>query len=299
MLVKIANHEIKLSNLEKVFWPEEKILKGDLIKYYLELSEYILPHLQDRPFVMKRYPDGIRGKAFYQKQSPTHTPQWVKTIMLEDRKMILCNDLDTLIWLINLGCIELHHWLSKIPNLDKPDIIVFDLDPEPPAQFAHTLEVALLIKELLDSVNIKCFPKTSGSEGLHIYFPIQASYSFPIVRETLKNLCNNLVSTFPGLVTTELNKSKRKGKIYLDYLQNGYGKTMASVYSVRPVPNALVSMPLTWSEVEKGVDIHNFTIVNVRNRLDKYGDIFSPVNLTLQDFSPLTTLFSKKAGKKG
>ena len=299
MLVKIANHEIKLSNLEKVFWPEEKILKGDLIKYYLELSEYILPHLQDRPFVMKRYPDGIRGKAFYQKQSPTHTPQWVKTIMLEDRKMILCNDLDTLIWLINLGCIELHHWLSKIPNLDKPDIIVFDLDPEPPAQFAHTLEVALLIKELLDSVNIKCFPKTSGSEGLHIYFPIQASYSFPIVRETLKNLCNNLVSTFPGLVTTELNKSKRKGKIYLDYLQNGYGKTMASVYSVRPVPNALVSMPLTWSEVEKGVDIHNFTIVNVKNRLDKYGDIFSPVNLTLQDFSPLTTLFSKKAGKKG
>jgi len=248
---------------------------------------------------MKRYPDGIRGKAFYQKQSPTHTPQWVKTIMLEDRKMILCNDLDTLIWLINLGCIELHHWLSKIPNLDKPDIIVFDLDPEPPAQFAHTLEVALLIKELLDSVNIKCFPKTSGSEGLHIYFPIQACYSFPIVRETLKNLCNNLVSTFPGLVTTELNKSKRKGKIYLDYLQNGYGKTMASVYSVRPVPNALVSMPLTWSEVEKGVDIHNFTIVNVKNRLDKYGDIFSPVNLTLQDFSPLTTLFSKKAGKKG
>ncbi|KJS87531.1 MAG: hypothetical protein JM58_04125 [Peptococcaceae bacterium BICA1-8] len=299
MLVKIANHEIKLSNLEKVFWPEEKISKGDLIKYYLELSEYILPHLQNRPFVMKRYPDGIRGKAFYQKQSPTHTPEWVKTITLDDRKMILCNDVDTLIWLINLGCIELHHWLSKLPNLDKPDIIVFDLDPEPPAQFAHTLEVALLIKELLDSVNIKCFPKTSGSEGLHIYLPIQACYSFPIVRETLKNLCNNLVCTFPGLVTTELNKSKRKGKVYLDYLQNGYGKTMASVYSVRPVSNALVSIPLTWSEVEKGVDIHNFTIFNVKNRLDKYGDIFSAVNLTLQDFSPLTTLFSKKAGKKG
>jgi len=298
MLVKIANQEIKLSNLEKVFWPEKKILKGDLIKYYLELNKFILPHLQNRPFVMKRYPDGIKGKAFYQKQSPTHTPQWVQTIVVEDRKMILCNDVDTLIWLINLGCIELHHWLSKIPNLDKPDIIVFDLDPEPPAQFIHTLEVALLIKELLDRVNIKCFPKTSGSEGLHIYVPIQACYSFPIVRETLKNLCNNLVSTFPRLVTTELKKSKRKGKVYLDYLQNGYGKTMASVYCVRPVSDALVSIPLTWSEVEEGVDIHNFTIFNVKKRLDKYGDIFSAVNYTLQDFSSLTTLFSKKAGKK-
>jgi len=287
MLVKVLNQKIKVSNLDKVFWPEEKILKGDLIKYYLEMADYVLPHLHNRPFVMKRYPDGISGNAFYQKQSPIHTPPWIETTSIEEKQMILCNNADTLIWLVNLGCIELHHWLSKLPNLTNPDIIVFDLDPEPPAQFTHTLEAAIIIRNLLETVNLKCFPKTSGSEGLHIYVPILPDYSFPVVRETLKSLCNHLVSAFPKLVTTELVKSKRRGKVYLDYLQNGFGKTMASVYSVRPVPKALVSTPLTWSEVEKGIKLADFTIFNIKERLSTYGDLFSPVNTLVQDFSPL------------
>ncbi|MDK2822126.1 MAG: bifunctional non-ous end joining protein LigD [Clostridia bacterium] len=287
MLVNVAKQKIKISNINKVFWPQEKIYKGDLIEFYLELAEYILPHLINRPFVMKRYPDGIQGKFFYQKQCPAHAPKWISTVNIEKRQMILCNDADTLIWLINLGCIELHHWLAKLPHLENPDIIVFDLDPEPPAKFADTLKVALIIKEILSTVNISCYPKTSGSEGLHIYVPIEPKYSFEVIRKTLKYLCNLLVAQYPKLVTTELNKAKRKGKVYLDYLQNGYGKTMASVYSVRPVPGALVSTPLTWTEIKEGVDFRTFNIFNIKTRIRKMGDIFYPVNQSYQDFSPL------------
>lgn len=292
MFVKVSNQKLKLSNLDKLFWSEENISKGDLIRYYLEVEDYILPHLQNRPIVMKRYPDGILGEAFYQKQCPGHTPPWIETLLVEKRKMILCNNVDTMIWLINLGCIELHHWLSKVPNLANPDIIVFDLDPEPPACFSHTLEVALVIRNFLALMDLKCFPKTSGSEGLHIFVPINPNFSFHLVKETLKNLCKQLVLAFPKLVTTELTKSKRKGKVYLDYLQNGYGKTMASVYSVRPVPGALVSTPVTWSEVEKGIDFRKFTIFNIKQRLTEYGDIFSPVNSFNQDLTPLIKILT-------
>ncbi|MGI6225052.1 MAG: non-homologous end-joining DNA ligase [Peptococcales bacterium] len=294
MLTKISQKNIKITNLDKVFWPQENISKGDLFKYYLEIKDYVLPHLYDRPFVMKRYPDGITGNFFYQKQAPKHTPTWINTQKVDKRDMILCNDTDTLMWLVNLGCIELHHWLSKVPNITNPDIIVFDLDPEPPAQFSHTLEVALVIRKLLALMDLDCFPKTSGSKGLHIFVPIKPNFSFTIVKEALKNLCSQLVRTFPKLVTTELIKTKRTGKVYLDYLQNGFGKTMASVYSVRPVAKALVSTPLTWQEVESGIDFHEFTIYNIKRRLETYGDIFFPVNTLEQDF---TTLVKKLAYK--
>ncbi|NLT94627.1 MAG: DNA polymerase domain-containing protein [Clostridia bacterium] len=293
MLVKIGDHKISLSNLDKIFWPKENISKGDLIKYYLEMADYILPHLHNRPFVMKRYPDGIWGEAFYQKQCPGHTPEWIKTILIDNRKMILCNDAATLIWLVNLGCIELHHWLSQVPNLSKPDIIVFDLDPEPPAQFKHTLEVAMIIKKFFALVNINCFPKTSGSEGLHIYIPIKPQFPYTMIKRTLKILCTQMEKTFSHLITTERTKTKRKGKVYLDYLQNGYGKTMASVYSIRPVPGARVSTPLTWQEIENGIDMNDFTIFNLKQRLEIYGDLFLPIYTQRQDFTPLIDLINK------
>ncbi len=293
MLVKIGSKQLTLSNLDKTFFPEEKILKGDLIKYYLEMADIIIPHLRNRPFVMKRYPNGIVGEAFYQKQCPKYTPPWVETKIIDNRRMILCNNLPTLIWLINLGCIELHHWLSKIPNLSNPDIIVFDLDPEPPAQFNETLEVALIIRKFFTLVDLKCFPKTSGSKGLHIYIPIKPIFPFSTIKKVLKVICYQMENSFPNLITTEISKAKRKGKVYLDYLQNSLGKTMASVYSIRPVPGARVSTPLTWQEIENGIDMSDFTIYNLKKRLDLFGDIFLPVNTDLQDITPLVENLTK------
>lgn len=293
MLVQVDKYEQKLSNLEKVFWQEENITKGDLIKYYLEIQGYLLPHVKNRPMVMKRYPDGIDSDFFYQKENPNYAPEWIKKVPIEEKTMIVVDNLDTLIWCINLGCIELHPWLSSIQNLKHPDIIVFDLDPEPPAMFGHTLEVALKIKNLLEAANLKGFPKTSGNEGLHIYVPIAPKYSFNIIKEVLKNLCDYLVDTYPELVTMELIKDKRAGKVYLDYLQNGYGKTMASVYSVRPTANAPVSTPLSWEEVEKGVNNKDFNIFTIKARLDEKGDIFAPVFKEEQDFTPFVDLLFK------
>ena len=287
MLVKVGEQKLSLTNLDKVFWPQENILKGDLIKYYLEIADIIIPHLRNRPFVMKRYPDGILGEAFYQKQSPAHTPSWIETTLVDGRKMILCNNAATLIWLVNLGCIELHHWLSQCSNLKNPDIIVFDLDPEPPAHFSHTLEVAIIIRNFFELFNLKCFPKTSGSEGLHIYLPIKPIFPFPVIKNVLKIISFQMEAAFPHLITTEISKSKRKGKVYLDYLQNGFGKTMASAYSIRPVAGARVSTPVTWEEVENGIEMNKFTIYNLKKRLNLYGDLFSSVNTDLQDFAPL------------
>lgn len=294
MLVKVDKHEQKLSNLGKVFWHEENITKGDLIKYYLEIQEHILPHLKNRPMVMKRYPDGINGEFFYQKECPNYAPEWVKKISIEDKTMIMVDNQDTLIWCINLGCIELHPWLSGTINLNNPDIIVFDLDPEPPAMFNDTLEVALKIKDVLAAANLKGYPKTSGNEGLHIYVPIVPKYSFNIIKEVLKNLCNYLVDTYPNLVTTELIKEKRTGKVYLDYLQNGYGKTMASVYSVRPTVNAPVSTPLSWEEINKGINPRVFNIFTIKKRLEEKGDIFTAVYKENQDFTPFVDILFKK-----
>jgi bifunctional non-homologous end joining protein LigD len=295
MLVRVDKYEQKLSNLEKVFWQEENITKGDLIKYYLDIHEYLLPHLKSRPLVMKRYPDGIRGEFFYQKECPNYAPEWINKITIEEKTMIVVDNIDTLIWCINLACIELHPWLSSIPNPQYPDILVFDLDPEPPAMFVHTLEVAFKIKKLLEAANLKGFPKTSGNEGLHIYVPIFPQYPFSIIKEVLKNLCIYLVDAFPGLVTMELIKEKRRGKVYLDYLQNGYGKTMASVYSVRPTENAPVSTPLSWKEIEKGVNHKDFNIFTIKRRLDEKGDLFAPVFKEKQDFTPFVDiLFENK-----
>lgn len=280
--VSVNGKTLELTNLEKVFWPEKGLLKGDLIKYYYEVSPWILPHLRDRPIVMKRYPDGIEGKSFYQKRCPEYAPPWLETVAIgggeESINYCLCNNEAALVWLINQGCIEIHPWLSSTQSLSRPDFMVFDLDPSEGVSFSQVIEVALAVKECLDLCRLTGFLKTSGASGIHIYVPLKTLYSYAQVREAAKIIAELVCSRVPALATVERTVRNRTGKVYVDYLQNGEGKTIASVYSVRPVPAASVSMPLSWEEIEtRAVEPDMFTIESVRKRLEERGDLFSPV----------------------
>ena len=297
--VVVKGKTLELSNLEKEFWPEKGFSKGDLIKYYFEVSPWILPHLRDRPIVMKRYPDGIEGKSFYQKRCPEHAPPWLDTILVEGSEesinYCLCNDEAALLWLINQGCIEIHPWLSSTGSLSEPDFMVLDLDPSEGVVFSQVIEVALAVKECLDLCGLKGYPKTSGASGIHIYIPLKRGYSYAEVREAAKIIAELVCAQLPTLATIERTVRNRAGKVYVDYLQNGEGKTIASVYSVRPVPAASVSMPLLWEEIETGeIMPAMFTIESVRQRLEEKDDIFSPVleekyslNLLLKEKTPI------------
>lgn len=293
--------KLNLTNLEKIYWPNQSYTKAHLLEYYLKISEHLLPFLYNRPLVLKRYPHGINGKSFYQKNAPLITPDWVECVTIEPekkknfRKMLMINNVETLLWVVNLGSIELHQWLSQKNSLLYPDIVVFDLDPQSPANFSDTFFVAEKINEIMDLFNINIFPKTSGSNGLHIFISIYPNFDFLTIRETVKNFFNYLVKLLPDLVTIEQKKEQRKGKIYLDYLQNGYGKTMASAYSVRPLENAPISMPITWEEVKKRqINPEDFTIENALDRLNEKGNIFLPLLEKRSDFSLFVKTFFEK-----
>jgi len=291
--------ELKFKNLEKVFWPDEGYTKGDLLDYYLQMLPYLLPHLLRRPVTMKRYPDGIGGKFFYQKSYPVYAPPWVASVMVPTekgpKKMVSVENGETILWLVNLGCIECHTWLSRVETLDKPDIFIFDLDPAPPAAFAETLPVAVTIRNILADYGLQSYAKTSGSDGLHIYIPIQPIASYEQVRSALQVFCQALARLMPEQVTVAMPKIKREGKIYLDYLQNGYAKTTVAVYSVRPEEGAPVSTPLTWAEVEKGlVSPRQFTLKNVPSRVQRLGDLFYPVSTNRQDPREFFRLLQKR-----
>ncbi|GAW94333.1 non-homologous end-joining DNA ligase [Calderihabitans maritimus] len=281
---KIGGYILELSNLDKVLWPDEGYTKAHLIEYYQKVSSYLLPHLEGRPLVLKRYPDGIAGKSFYQKECPDYAPRWIKTVPIPSRgkrKVInycLCSDLQTLLWLANQACIEMHPWLGNYSRPDYPEVAVFDLDPQPPASFPDVLEVALLIRRALDSFNLIGYPKISGASGIHIYIPIEPRYNYAEVRRAIGFLCKLVAEACPEKVTLERNVSRRKGKVYLDYFQNARGKTIASVYSVRPLPGAPVSLPVTWEEIEeRKVEVGRYHMKNVFSRLEKLGDLFAPV----------------------
>lgn len=263
--------DLQLTNLDKIYWPEKNYSKADLIYYYYQVSPYLLPHLADRLLVMQRFPDGIYGEAFYQKECPPYAPSWIKTQAVQSpsskRKIInyiICNNLPTLLWLVNQGCIEMHPWLSKCFTLDYPEALVFDLDPNQDASFADVLDVALLIYQVLSALGLKSFPKTSGATGLHIYVPLVPCYTYKQVREFAEKIALLVVEACPKLATIERAKIKRRSKVYIDYLQNVKGKTIASVFSVRPVPEATVSMPVTWNEIkDRSFSPRDFTIKNV------------------------------------
>jgi bifunctional non-homologous end joining protein LigD len=277
---------LKLGNLDKVFWPDEGITKGDLIDYYRAVADVAVPLLRDRPFTMKRYPDGVAAKPFFQKNAPSHMPDWIPTAEFpatsrEDRskRMInypLVNEEAALLWMANMGCIDLNAWLSRADRADRPDFALFDLDPTPEAGFAASAEVALLVRDALAAVDLRGYPKTSGADGVHVLVPLARRYGYDQTRGLVLAVTRALASMRPDLVTTEWSKAKRHG-VLIDANQNGPGRTIAFAYSVRPMPGAPVSAPVTWDELEAGVDPGDFTMAVVLDRLSRLGDLHAPV----------------------
>jgi bifunctional non-homologous end joining protein LigD len=283
---------VTLSNLDKVFFPDEGITKGDLIAYYRAVAPVLLPHLRDRPFTMRRYPDGAFGKAFFQKDAPSHMPDWIPRFEVEvstreaprRRKLIsapIVNSEDALLWMVNMGCIDLNTWYSRVDKPDRPDFVLFDLDPSPDVGFKETVRVALLVKETLDALGLVSCPKTSSADGMHVLVPVERRYTYDDTREFSEIVAGAIARTHRGLATTEWAKSKRRG-VLIDSNQNGEGKTIASVYSVRPRAGAPVSTPLRWDEVDERLDPASFTMDVVLERVREMGDLFEGVLTTKQ-----------------
>jgi bifunctional non-homologous end joining protein LigD len=272
---------VKLSNLDKVFWPDEGIAKGDLIEYYRAVAPAILPHLRDRPFTMRRYPDGAFGKAFFQKNAPSHMPDWIPRFHTDQFDAPVVNDEEALVWMVNMGCIDMNTWYSRVDRPERPDFVLFDLDPSPDVGFKETVQVALVVKQALDGLGLASFPKTSSAEGMHVLVPIERRYTYDDTRRFSEIVAGAIARTHRGLATTEWTKSKRRG-VLIDSNQNGEGKTIASVYSVRPRPGAPVSTPLRWDELREDLDPASFTMDVVLDRVQELGDLFEGVLTTKQ-----------------
>ena len=283
---------LKLSNLDKPFWPEEGITKGDLLGYYRRVAPVVIPHICDRPFTLKRYPDGWNGDFFFQKDAPKGMPEWIKTVPVQattrDRprrtrtiRAPLVNDELALLWMVNMGCIDLNKWYSRVDKPERPDFVLFDLDPASDVGFSETIEVALLLKQALDALGLESFPKTSGADGIHVLVPTARRYTYEDTRQFSEIIARALARTHRGLVTTEWSKAKRRG-VLIDSNQNGEGKTIASVYSVRPKEGAPVSTPLRWDEVNEKLDPSAFTVDVVLARIERDGDLYEGVLRTKQ-----------------
>jgi bifunctional non-homologous end joining protein LigD len=293
--IRRGNRVVKLSNLDKVFWPDEGTTKGDLLRYYRSVAPVVIPHIRDRPFTLKRYPNGIAEPFFFQKDAPKGMPDWIQTVPVQATsrekprqtrtiQAPLVNDELALLWMVNMGCIDLNTWYSRVDKPERPDFVLFDLDPAADAGFPEVIEVALLVKQILDALGLVGFPKTSGSDGMHVLVPIQRRHTYEQTREFSAIVASTLARTHRGLVTTEWTKSKRRG-VLIDSNQNGEGKTIASVYSVRPHPGAPVSTPLRWDEVKEGLDPREFSIDVALGRIDRRGDLFEGVLTTRQSLT--------------
>lgn len=281
--LEIGEIQVPISNLDKVYWPESGLRKYDLIEYYLQISETILPFLVDRPQNLHRHPNGINEEGFYQKDTAGIFPHWLETIKVhsksggKDIEYLMCQNEASLIYLANLGCIELNPWSSRKGNLENPDFTVIDIDPSEKTTFEQVIEVALVAKEVLDKAKIKGYIKTSGSSGMHIYIPLGGKYSYEEARDFTKILCYFIMEQLPEITSMERNVKKRKGKIYLDFLQNRKGQTLAAPYCARPKPGATVSAPLEWKEVKPGLDMREFNIKTMPARIEQKPDLFKPV----------------------
>lgn len=278
---KIRGHDLKFTNLSKIYWPDEGISKRDMFNYYYQVAEYMLPHLKDRPQSLNRFPNGITGKSFYQKNVKDKAPEWVKTFPYttsdgEDKEYLVGSDEATLLWMASLGCIEMNPWFSRVQSPDNPDYCVIDLDPDKNT-FDQVIQAAQEVKKVLDSLDVPSYPKTSGSTGIHIYIPLAAKYSYDQSQMFARLVASLVHHQIPEFTSLERMISNRNGKMYLDFLQNRPGATIASVYSLRPKPGATVSMPLHWEEVKKGLKMSDFNIHNAIARLRSEGDIFKDV----------------------
>jgi bifunctional non-homologous end joining protein LigD len=281
--VRIGRCELGLTNLRKPFWPELGITKGDLLQYYADVAPALLPHLRDRAMVMKRYPNGAAGPFFFMKRAPSPRPDWIRTCGIEhgSKGMIdfsVIQDLAALLWVVNLGCIDLNPWYARCDDTDRPDYLHFDLDPVPGAAFDQVRETALVLREALDAIGVPSYPKSSGSKGIHVYVPIVRGPTQKEVWTVAKAIAHELAAARPKLITAEYRVAKRpRGRVLVDYNQNAWGHTLASVYSVRPRPRATVAAPVTWAEVDRGFEIEDFRIDNVPARVARRGDLFAPV----------------------
>ncbi len=288
--VLAGDREVHLTNLSKPFWPELGLTKRDLLRYYAEIAVALLPHVRGRAMVMKRYPNGAAGDFFFMKRTPSPKPDWLRTCAIEHASgnvidFPVVDDLASLLWVVNLGCIDLNPWYARCDDVSRPDYLHFDLDPVPGASFERVLETALLVREALSASKMPSFPKTTGSRGIHVYVPIRRGPTQKEVWTFARDLARQMEAAHPRLVTAEYRKAKRpRGRVLVDYNQNAWGRTLASVYSVRPTPEAAVSTPLTWDEVERGVRTEDFRIDNVRERVRRVGDLWKPVDAASRRF---------------
>ena len=279
----MGGRTVRLTNLDKPFWPELGLTKRDLLRYYASVASVLLPHLVDRAMVMKRYPNGAHGDFFFMKRAPSPRPEWVQTCRIphDSGNVIdfpIIQDLASLLWVVNLGCIDLNPWYARCDDYNRPDYLHFDLDPVPGATFSRVLETALLVRRGLEGLGMTCYAKTTGSKGIHVYVPIRRG---PLQKEVwgfAKSFAIALAAQAPKLVTAEYRVAKRPaGRVLVDYNQNAWGRTLASIYSVRPRPRATVSAPVTWDEVEAGVRLEEFRIDTVPGRVAKLGDLWKPL----------------------
>lgn len=279
----IGDRTVSLSNLSKVFFPEKGYTKRHLLQYYADIAPVLLPHIRDRAMVMKRYPNGIHEKFFFMKRAPSPRPDWIQTCTIEhssgniiDFPMI--QDLAALLWVINLGCVDLNQWYARCDDVDRPDYLHFDLDPGPQASFEQVLDTARVVHEALSLLKMPHYAKTTGSRGIHIYAPIVRGPTQTQVWGFAKAVAHTLASQYPKLITAVYALAKRpQDKVLVDYNQNAWGRTLASIYSIRPVPSAAVSTPVTWEEIERGVRIDDFRLDNVPERVQRLGDLWKPL----------------------
>jgi len=270
------------SNLQKLYWPKDNLTKGDYLNYLNSMANHIIPYLKNRPLVLTRYPDGIEGKSFYQKDLPNYAPSWLDTFLWyseHSQRYIafpVVNRTESLLWLGNLGAIEMHPWLSRVDSVEYPDVFVIDLDPSKGATFSDVVEVAKLTGEVLSWAGLQGYPKTSGASGLHIYVPIINEYTYAEVVMVTREIGRIVAGSYPKKVTLERRVKDRGGKVYFDYLQNHLGKTLAGVYLPRPLNGAPVSMPVSWDELT-GIRPLDFTIRTVREQITERGDLFKGV----------------------
>jgi bifunctional non-homologous end joining protein LigD len=283
VVLPVDGREVRLTNLRKVFWSEQGTTKGDLLQYYADMADVLLPHLRDRAMVMKRYPHGAGGEFFFMKRAPSPRPEWIEICSINhgsrgaiDFPMI--QDRASLLWVINLGCIDLNQWYARCDDVDRPDYLHFDLDPGPGAAFEQVREAALVVRDALDALKMSALVKTTGSKGAHLYVPIVRGPGQKDVWTFAKALAQELAGRHPALLTAEYRVAKRpRGRVLVDYNQNAWGRTLASIYSVRPRPEATVSTPVTWKEIERGVRIEDFTMKNVPERVERLGDLWKPL----------------------
>jgi len=279
----VGGKRVRLTNLDKLFWRDGGITKRDLLQYYADVAPALLPHLRDRAMVMKRYPNGAAGMCFFMKRVPNPHPAWLETCSIAHKSgnvidFPMVQEVASLLWVVNLGCIDLNQWYARCDDVDRPDYLHFDLDPGPGVKFPKVLEAALVVRDALEALEMSPLVKTTGSSGVHVYVPIERGPLQKRVWTFAKALAQALAAKHPKLLTSEYRIADRpKGRVLVDYNQNAWGRTLASIYSARPKKGASVSTPVTWREIERGIAIEDFTIRNVPARVKKLGDLWKPL----------------------